>query len=210
MIHVLPVEPRTARGTRQARRLRREGKIPAVLYGHQQEAMSLQVPAEGLQPVLRHAARLVNLQGAVSETAFVREVQWDTFGLEVLHVDLTRVSADERVETKVPIVLRGEAPGAKQGGMVEHMLHEVEIDCPVMNLPEELVARISNLEVGGHITAADLPLPEGAKLLGDPTRVVVACHLPVEAPEEELVSEAAGAEPELIRKEKAEEGEEES
>src|SRR5690349_18533126 len=101
MAEALNVKKRETRGKRNAKRMRYAGTIPAVLYGHGEETKSLTVVADEMALVVRHGGRVVELKGAVNEKAFIRAMQWDTFGTEVLHVDFTRVSEHERVEVKV-------------------------------------------------------------------------------------------------------------
>lgn len=187
--------------------MRRAGTIPAVLYGHKEESVSLAVPGDQLAAALRHHSRVVQLAGDVNEQALIRELQWDTFGAVVLHVDFTRVSADERVEVTVAIELRGEAPGTKEGGVVSHQLHEVEIECPAIAIPDALQVNINHLGLDQEIRLRDLTLPEGVKLLADEDSVVVECHVPA-AIDLEAPSEAAPGEPEVIGR-KAEDEEEE-
>jgi len=115
MAQVLPVESRETHGKRRNRRLRNVGRIPAVLYGHGLESISLAVPAEELTAVIRHGSRMVSLTGAVSESAFIRDLQWDTWGTHIVHVDFTRISEHEIVEVRVVVELRGEAPGVREG-----------------------------------------------------------------------------------------------
>jgi large subunit ribosomal protein L25 len=206
MAEELLVETRGQHGKHRNRRLRRAGKIPAVLYGHGLENVPLSVPADRLDAVLRHGSRLVNLAGALSESAFIRELQWDAYGTHVLHVDLTRISAHEKVEVEVPLELRGEAPGVREGGVVDQLVHHVRIDCPAGSIPEKLVVKINHLKLGDTITAAILELPANAALLDDPEEVVVQCMLPVEKPEE-VTGEGAAAEPEVIGGKKEEEEE---
>ena len=208
MAEVLNVSVRETRGTSRARRMRAAGAIPAVLYGHGQDTISLSVPSDEIETVVRHGSHIVNLQGAVVETALVRDVQWDAFGIDVLHVDLTRVKAGEAVELTVPIELRGDAPGVKAGGIVKHLLHEVEISCPVSVVPDKLVVNINDLELDGSIAASDLELPEGAKLMVDDETLVVQCEEAAPELEEEALP-TEGAEPEVIGR-KEEEGEGES
>jgi large subunit ribosomal protein L25 len=149
----------------------------------------------------------VNLIGALSESAFIRELQWDTYGTHVLHVDLTRISAHEKVEVEVPVELRGEAPGVREGGVVEQLVHQVRIDCPAGSIPDRLIVKINHLKLGDAITGAALELPANAQLLADPEDVIVHCIVPVAKAEEVLV-EAAPGEPEVIGERKKEEGEE--
>jgi large subunit ribosomal protein L25 len=201
----LNVQLREIRGKRNARRLRNSGSIPAVLYGHGQEAVALAIPAEGMEEVMRHGARLVNLVGAVREQAFLREVQWDTWGTHVLHVDFTRISEHEKVQVEVAVELRGEAPGVKNGGVVTQHLHELEIECEVASIPEKLFVKINQLNLGDRILVKDLELPPTVSVLVDPELIVVECHEPAEEAEAEAVAE--GAEPELIGRKAGEEEE---
>jgi large subunit ribosomal protein L25 len=207
MSEVVTVKIRDLRGKRNARRLRRAGQVPAILYGHGRDNVCLSIPERELSAIVRHGARVVDLKGDLSETAFIREVQWDTLGVDMLHVDFTRVKAGEAVEATIPVELWGEAPGTKLGGIVEILTHELEIECAAASLPEKLRVDINSLELEGSIMAADVPLPEGAKLL-TPDTVVVQCMpaAPVlEEEEEEAPPEAV--EPEVIGRKAGEEEE---
>lgn len=208
MRETLKVELRSSIGKRNNRRLRRAGSIPAILYGHGLDSISLAVPKAAIEGALRHHSRLVDLAGAANESALISDIQWDTFGLEVLHVDFTRVSADERIEVEVSIEIKGQAAGAKDGGIVEQMLREVQIECPAGAIPEKLVLNIASLAVGGSMTCKDLPLPEGVTLLTDVDEMIVHCVTPREE-EEAAPGVAEGAEPELIGRKEGEEVEEE-
>jgi large subunit ribosomal protein L25 len=200
MAEQLNVEIRPTRGKRANRRLRAGGAIPAVLYGHGEKTVSLSVPAHDLEAAIRHGSRLVTLSGAVKQQAFIREVQWDTWGTNVLHVDFTRVSAHEIIEVQVPVELRGEAPGLKEGGVVEQPVHEIAIECEASDVPEKIEVNINTLELGGSITADQLELSKTAKALCGPDTVIVQCTLPAAVPEEEEVvaAEEGEAEPEVI------------
>ena len=185
--------------------------IPAVLYGHGQENVCLALSAEAVATALRHGSRFVNLTGEISDNALIRELQWDTYGLEVLHVDLTRVSLDERIHLKVPVELKGQSQGAKDGGVVQHIIHEVEIECTATSIPEKVILNVTHLGLDGHLCAKDITLPEGVKLLvPDGDEFVVTCSRPVEMSDEALAGGGEGAEPELIRKPKEAETEEEA
>jgi len=212
MAEQLKVETRDTRGKRHARRQRSQGMVPAVLYGHGQEVVGLSVEASALAAAIRHGARLIELNGAVTESAFMRAVQWDTFGTEVLHVDFSRVSADERIEVTLPVELKGTAAGIKQGGVVQHLVHEVEIECPAGAIPEKLFLNINKLELDQSLLASDIELPPGATLISADDAVVALCELPQEA-EEPGAGAAEAAEPELIGRKpaegEAEEGQEE-
>lgn len=209
----LSVKRREQLGTANTRRLRKTGVIPAVLYGHGEATLSLTVASEDLLGIIRASQKLVTLEGDAAEGAFIKSVQWDTWGKVVLHVDLLRVSDTELVETTVTIEIKGTAPGLSEGGIVEHLVHEIEIDCPAAKVPDKITVLINDLHLNKAIHAGEIALPEGAKLLSDPDSVIVHCvppHIVAEAePAAGAAVEAGGVEPELIRKEKAE-GEEEA
>ena len=118
-----------------------------------------------------------------------------------------RISVDELVKVHLTIELRGQAPGVNQGGVVEHLLHDVHIECPAGTIPEKLFVSINKLKLDDHITLGQIELPPKAKALGDPESIVVQCVIPEEKPEEE--GEGGPAEPEVIGAKKEEEGEEE-
>ncbi|MGE0609174.1 MAG: 50S ribosomal protein L25 [Pirellulales bacterium] len=205
MSESLSVQVRDSRGKRNCRRARKAGSVPAVLYGQGADNMSLAIPADQVAAVLRHGARLVDLTGAVHEKAFIRDLQWDVYGTSVLHMDLTRISENQMVRVKVVVELRGTAAGIKDGGVVDHHMHELDIDCRVLAIPEKITVSINDLQLDGEITVADLQLPDGVIVHAEPTDVVVQCITPREETEESGTE--AGAEPELIgRKAGDEEG----
>ncbi len=191
----LSVQQRTSRGKRNAKRMRQQGFIPAILYGHGKESVSLSVPTDEFAAVLRHGVRVVDLKGDLSEKALVSEMQWDAFGTDVLHIDLTRVSASERIEVEIPIELRGEAPGTRDGGIVELVMHSILINCPAISMPEKVEVNINDLQLNQSISVADLELPPEVKAVAEEAQMVVHCIEPAEEVEEE---EAGAAEPEVI------------
>lgn len=204
MAETIEVQVRDDLGTRSTRRLRRAGSVPAILYGHGQPNVNLAMSAEHLETAVRHGGRLIMLSGAISERAFIRDLQWDTWGNEVLHVDLTRVSEHELVEVHVAIELRGESPGVKAGGVIQHLVHEVKIQCEVTAIPEKLYIKVNHLELGQAITVAQMELPPGVKLELDPEDVVVQCVEPV-VESDDASGESASAEPEVIGRKKEDE-----
>jgi len=208
MAEEINVQLRETRGKRDSRRLRAAGTIPAVLYGHGEQTVSLSVPAHQIKAAVRHGSRLVLLSGAVDQQAFIRELQWDTWGMNVLHVDFTRISAHERVEVQVAVELRGEAPGLKEGGVVEQLVHDIELECEAGDVPEKLEVNVNHLSLNGLITTGELELPGTAKVLCPLDTVVVQCVEPAAVPEEE-VAVAEEVEPEVIGR-KPEEGDDES
>src|SRR5207244_6341122 len=114
--------------------------------------------------VIRHGHKLVRLQGDVSEGAFIKAVQWDVYGKGVIHLDLLRVSDTEKVRTTVAIELKGTAVGLSEGGIIEFVLHELEIECPAAAVPEKLIVNVNDLHLGAAIHAKEVHLPEGAEV----------------------------------------------
>lgn len=191
-------------GTRGSSRVRDAGQVPAILYGHGEANLPLAIPKDQVWAVVRHGGRLVDLAGEVKDTALIRQVQWDAFGVEVLHVDLSRVSAGETVEIVLPVELKGSAAGLKEGGVVEHVKHELKIQCPVLVIPEKLFINVNSLHLNQSLYSKDVTLPEGAELLSDPNEIVVHCVPPM-AEVEGAVPGEGSAEPEVIGRKKEDE-----
>lgn len=204
MSDTLNVELRPSRGKRNNHRLRLQGIVPGIVYGHGEEPMAVQMHADQLRASLRHGAKVVDLQGAASGQALLQDVVWDVFQQHLIHVDLLRVDASERVEVEVPLLLRGEAPGERDGGVVEHVIHHVEIETSPIAIPEALHLNINHLQLNGSLTVGDvIDLPAGAKFVTDAKLVAVQCVEPTPESEEEEVAE--GAEPEVIGRKSADE-----
>src|SRR5262245_48575083 len=204
MAENLNVKRREKLGGGNNRRLRKTGVVPAVLYGHGEASVALAIDSSAIMNVIRHGHKLVKLQGDVAEGAFIKAVQWDVYGKGLIHIDLLRVSDTEMVRTTVTVELKGTAVGLSEGGIIEFVLHELEIECPAAAVPEKLIVNIGDLHLDQAIHAREVHLPEGAKILDDPDLVVVHCitpHLQEEATATPL-AEPGAAEPELIRKEK--------
>ena len=207
MTEALAVQVRETRGKRNARRMRQTGQTPAVLYGHGKEVISLTLPTEELKTIIRHGAKLVELKGGVSDSAIIRDMQWDALGSDVLHVDFVRVKAGERLEVEVTVELRGDAPGVNEGGVIQHLLHRVDVDVPVSAIPEKLHVNINTLQLDQTLTVADIEdLPADAKLLTAPDSVVVQCVTPAAEPDDEAV-EGVSVEPEVIGRKEGDEEE---
>lgn len=205
----LNVQKRTTSGKLATRRLRREGRLPAVLYGHNEPAISLSIEGDALSATLRHGAKVVQLAGDLQEQALLQDVQWDTYGREVLHVDLLRVAKGERVHVEIEVVGRGEAVGEREGGVVTWVVHAVEIEVTPSDIPERLHIDLTSLELGGSRTAGDIfDLPAGATLVTPADTVMVNCSHPVGDVDVELAA-GAEAEPEVIKKDRKEAEDEE-
>jgi len=212
----IQTEPRNGRGTRDAARLRKSGKVPGIVYGHKQTPAAVSVSRDELLAALRHHARTLNLVvDGKTDTVLIQEVQHDHLGSDVLHVDFRRVSRDERVRTTVDIELRGTAPGTNSGGVLDQPLHSVHIECPAVSIPDSIRVKIDQLLVGMAIHVKDLELPPGVKILDDPDLVVVQVKQQQVQVVEPAVAAAptaegaAAAEPEVITKKKEKPAEEE-
>jgi large subunit ribosomal protein L25 len=205
-------QPRTTNGTRKARQLRKQGLVPAVLYGHKEQVLSLSLARDDLYRAVRHGTRVVDLQaGGKTEKALIRDVQWDHLGHDILHVDFARVSADERIVIEVRLEIRGTAPGVAAGGVVDQPLHTLKVECPALSPPESIRVNIGDLQLGQAIHVKELKLPDNVVAVTDGETVVV--HVTQKMVEEEVAAAPAGApttaEPEVIgRKPTEEEGEE--
>lgn len=205
----LTTETRKGKGTRDAVRLRKAGRVPAVVYGHKEEPVPVTVPRDGLLSALRHHTRTLQLSlGGKNETVLIQEIQHNHLGSEVLHVDFRRVSADERIKTTVEIELRGVAPGTQSGGVLDQPLHSIHVECLALKVPESIRVKIDALMLGQAIHVKEIELPEGVKALDDGDLVVVQVKQAVVQPEP-VAGEAGEAEPEVITKKKEKPADEE-
>ncbi len=198
MSEVLEVVLRESRGKLRSRRLRREGKLPAVLYGHGQDSVSLTIPADQVEATLRHGAQVVQLKGAAKGQALLQDIQWDTFQQQVLHVDLLRVDASDRITVVIPLVRHGEAPGEKEGGVVEMLYHSLEIETSPAAIPERFEINVNGLHINGELTLADVQdVSKEVKFLMEMDTTLVQCVEPTVLPDEEEAV-VSGEEPEVI------------
>lgn len=189
---LLQASRRTPRGKGGARQARREGHIPAVVYGRGQIALPIAVSAASLRRLLQHApggTLMVNLrigEGAEAQEQFavIKEVQREPVSGEVLHVDFQAIPSTERLTFTVPIEIVGEAPGVLEDGVLQIMLPNVAVECFPINVPEHLQADVSGLHLHETLSAGDLTLPDGVTLLTDPDKpvVVISASKGVEAP----------------------------
>jgi large subunit ribosomal protein L25 len=210
----LTAKPRKELGSRAVGRLRRAGQLPAVLYGHKEAILSLTVKNEDMGRIVRHGQRVVDLKldGGKVEKCFIKEVQWDAIGKEIVHVDFTRISLDERIRVTVPVVTKGTAAGQATGGVIDQPMHTIEVECLAISVPDAIRVTIQELQIDQAIHLKELVLPEGVKAFGDPEAVVVQCIKPIIEEIAPTPAEGAAvpgaAEPEVIgRKVAAEEGE---
>lgn len=215
MANQISVEAEIRHGTGKgiARKLRQAGKIPAVLYGAKKDPVALTVNPKQVSAVLHSEAGhntifQLAVSGGESTAAMIVEWQREPVKGQLLHVDLKRIAMDQRMRVKVPVQTRGEAVGVKtQGGILELVTREIEIECLPAEIPDHVAVDISELSIGQNFRVSDLKLGNNLRVLSDPDRVIahVVAVKEVEAaaaPAEGV--EAAPAEPEVIKKGKAE------
>jgi large subunit ribosomal protein L25 len=193
-------------GTRVARRLRAQGRVPAILYGHKQEPVPITLPRDSVLEMIKKTTHLAELSlGGTTEMALVREVQWDHLGKEIIHLDFARVSADEAIEIEVRLDLRGTAPGVAEGGVLEQLVHSIRVTCRANAIPDALRIDISNLRLNESLHVRDLTsLPEGVTIDADPEQLLVHVTARAAAPEPVEGAEAEVAQPEVIKPERKE------
>lgn len=194
--------PRGRSGTGSSRRMRRTGKVPGVVYGAGKESQMIELDHNALARHLKmesfHASILdMNLNGS-RERVLLRDVQMHPWRSEVLHVDFQRVAADRKIHMKVPLhfIHAESCPGAKEGGVVNHVMTDLDIQCLPDDLPEFVEVDLAQLQLGDSIHALELSLPQGVELvprLKIDNPVVVTVQVPREAVAEEAAAEAAAA-----------------
>ena len=197
----LPIEHRTKTGTTGAQALRREGKIPGVLYGHGTEPLHVAFEAKIFDDLLHHGARngvlTLTLNGKKTDTALVRDVARNPVSRRIVHVDLQRVSEHEAVRATIRLVMVGTPRGVRDfGGVMDVMVHEVEVEGPVDQLPDHFEVDVTDLGIHQHVVASDIKLPAGFKLLEAPDMLVVSVE--PSKTEKALEDTAKKATPEVI------------
>jgi large subunit ribosomal protein L25 len=193
---------RETSGSSAAKRLRRSGIVPGVVYGSQQDHYSIQLPSKEISDLLHHSTTdnlLVNLQieGAKEKDkmALIQAVQHDPLTGAIIHVDFHAVKAGEKIHATVSLVLTGEPKGVELGGLLDHQLHAIDVHCMPEHLPSQLEMDVSSLEIGDAVHVSDIKMPEGveADLDGE---VVVALVQEIRIGKAEEEADAAAAEAE--------------
>ena len=206
-------QSREGGGSRVAGRLRRQGEIPAVLYGHGMKPLSLKVNGRDLRKALHTKAGenvVINLKiegiKLKESTCRVREIQHHPTTEAINHVDFTIFSLTERIEVKVPLVVKNadQAVGVKEGGILDVIHHEIEIECLPTQIPEKIELDIKAMKIGDTLHVSDLKLAEGIKVKFEPEEALVSLHPPVKE-EAAPVTEETPTQPEVIEKGKKEE-----
>jgi len=216
----LKVKIRDKTGKGYARKLRKKGFIPAVLYGpHLKEGIPLEVEVSNLRSLLSALSEgeriitleLVNKEKDNKKEVIIKDAQQSWLKGRLLHLDFYEIKRGEKISTEVPLRLVGEAPGAKKGGVVEQLVREIEIECLPENIPPHIDIDLKDLNIGDSLRVKDLKLPPNIKVLTNPEEIVVSILSPISEEELEKLEEEKGVvieEVEVVRKEKKEEVEE--
>lgn len=202
--HSLPATNRKRSGSAALKKMRREGLIPAVLYGASEDNQNIKIETKKLVDLLHHSVGenlLVNLEieGGATKMAMIKDVQHDPLSSAILHADFHAVRADQQVNANVPLELTGMALGVKEGGVLQHQVHALDVQCLPKDLPDTIECDISGLAIGDAMHVRDIQLPDGVTSSLDGDVVVAIVTEPRVAGDEE-----EGA----VSGEMAEEGEE--
>ena len=195
----LSAEPRKRTGTGAMGRLRKEGSIPAILYGRTHASTTLKVDGKTFTKIVEHSASdniLVTLKISgedKDQLALVQEVQHDHLRGGILHIDFHAIAADEEIHADVPVDLVGIPVGIKQGGVLEYIHHTLEVRCLPKNLPDKLPVDVTHLSLNDSIHVRDIPLPEGVRTLMAGDVVIAMVAEPKVEAEPEPVAAAAAA-----------------
>ena len=192
----LPLTARDPEGSRSARRLRREGQVPGVIYGGGEEPQHFAVDARVLRNTLAHAAQVIEVavDGGATANVLIKDVQRHPVRGEAVHVDLLRVRMDQAIHATVPLELVGadDAPGVVEGGVFNQELRELAIEALPGDIPDAVTYDVSGLEMNATITLEVLTAPQGVTLLDDPESVIASITPPTAEPvEEEIETETA-------------------
>lgn len=198
----LQAEVREGRGKGAARRLRSTGKVPATMYGRGADPMALVVDARALAQTLSTDAGLnvlIDLQvDGESHLTLAREIARNPVRGNILHVDFLKISKDTKIQVEVPVHLEGEAPGTKEGGVLEHHLWHFSVECLPTDVPDSLTVDISNVRVGDSVRVGDVATTEGIRILQDPDEVILTCIVPQLRTEPELEEAAVEGEEAVV------------
>ena len=211
----LEVQQRDTFGKQRARDLRKEGGVPAVLYGRAQDTLAIQLDARTFRQFLRTYGENVIINMEVSadntETVIIKEIQRHPVDKQkLIHADFIRISLDEPVTSAVPVVLVGNPPGVQEGGVLEFPLRQVTLHCLPMQMPNDITIDVSHLDIGDAVHVSELTLDDEIDILDEPERIIATVSQPriqledevTEAEdgegEEEEVTEEQPTEPEII------------
>jgi large subunit ribosomal protein L25 len=206
----LEVQHRETFGKQHARTLRREGIVPAVLYGRAQDTLTIQLNARTFKQFLRTYGENVIINMDVgngnTETVIIKEIQRHPVEKHTLvHADFIRISLDEPVTSGVPVVLEGSPVGVQEGGVLEFSLRQITVHCLPMRIPTDISVDVSELDIGDAIHVSDLSLGEDLEIIDDPQRIIATVSQPRVVLEEETPEAEEGEEGEGVEGEEGEE-----
>jgi large subunit ribosomal protein L25 len=210
-LKLLKAEIREHTGTNAVQKIRKEGRIPAIVYGHKQTPVAISLDAHNFVEVLHHGHRLLDVQiNKKKEKTIVKDLQYDYLSKNIIHADLMRVDITEAIKVNVPIELKNtsQAKGTHEGGIIEEHADQLEIECKATDIPDVIVVSVKDIGVGDSLHAGDIPLPEGVTLISPPETLLVTCHLVAAAKTTEQVEEEIPTAPEVITEAKTSEEEE--
>lgn len=208
---LLKAEIRKNTGSSEAAKVRKSGRIPAVVYGHKEETVAISLDAHSLIEGLHHGHRVMDVEiDGKQQKMIIKDLQYDHYGREILHVDLMRVDVTEAIKMSVPIELKGVAKGTHEGGIIEVHTDHLEIECMVTEIPNSIIVNIKDVGVGDTVHASDVELPAGVKLVSDPSVLLITCSVVAEVKTTEELEAEMPAAPEVIGEVKEEKAEEEA
>jgi large subunit ribosomal protein L25 len=205
---LLKAELRKSTGSSEAAKIRKSGRIPAVVYGHKEETVAISLDAHSLIEGLHHGHRVMDVEiDGKQQKMIIKDVQYDHYGREILHVDLMRVDVTKAIKVSVPIELKGVAKGTHEGGIIEVHTDHLEVECLVTEIPKSIIVNIKEVGVGDTVHASDVELPAGVKLVSDPSVLLITCSVVAEVKTTEELEAEMPVAPEVISevKEEAEE-----
>jgi large subunit ribosomal protein L25 len=208
-IRNLPIEPRTPKGSAEARRARRSGKVPAVVYGLGRDPYACQIDRHEFERELQSGNRTFKLgTGTKAEAALLQEVQYDALGIDIVHIDFKRIDLAAKVKVLVALHFVGQ-PEAVAGAVLDHVNSDVYVECLPTAIPKAIEVPVAGLKINEHLEAKDVKMPEGVTLADDPNKTIASYHykhVEAEAPAAGVEGEAP-AEPVVLTEKKPVEAE---
>lgn len=202
-LQTLKVATRQASGKEKVRKVRKMGSVPGVLYGGDQDAVSLSVSLRAFEMLIHHAHggkhAIVQLEvddnAALNTPALIKAVQYHPLRGTPLHADFLRIRLDEKITTQIAVRVVGQAPGIVDGGVLDQQMREIEVECLALQVPDEVVVDVSGLHINEAIHVSAIQVPEGVTIISEPERIVVSVHPPRVVKETAEGAEGAEGEP---------------
>lgn len=208
---LLEAEIREKTGSHAVKKVLKQGRIPAIVYGHKKEPISISLDEHNFMEGLHHGHRLIDIKiGNKKQKTIIKDLQYDYLGRKILHIDLMRVDVTEMLKVSVPLEFKGTAAGTNEGGMIEQHVNEIDVECLATNIPNSIVVSIKDVNIDDALHAGDIALPEGIKLISPTDTLLVTCHVVAAAKSTDELEEEEPSVPEVIGESKeSEEGESE-